>query len=68
MAFGGGEYLSSLGTLLGVRDDQRQAFFQLAQSHYMLFAASEDGTPVKLMASLDRSLTQHGIVTATIAK
>ncbi len=68
MAFGGGEYLSSLGTLLGVPDDQRTAFFQLAQSHYTTFAQSESATAGNLMAGLDRSLAQHGIVTATTAK
>jgi hypothetical protein len=65
MAFGGGEYLSSLGTLLGVSDDQRAAFFQLAQSQYTVLAQSGDATPVNLMAGLDRSLSENGIVTAT---
>lgn len=65
MAFGGGEYLASLGTLLGVPGNQRAAFFQLAQSHYTTFAQSENATPGNLMAGLDRSLAQHGIVTAT---
>jgi Protein of unknown function (DUF3015) len=65
MAFGGGEYLSSLGTLLGVSNDQRAAFFQLAQSQYTVLAQSGDATPVNLMAGLDRSLSENGIVTAT---
>jgi len=68
MAFGGGEYLSSLGTLLGVPDDQRAAFFQVAQSQYTIFAQSDNATPVNLLAGLDRSLSAHGIVTATAAK
>jgi hypothetical protein len=68
MAFGGGEYLSSLSTLLGVSDDQRPAFFQLAQRHYATFAQSESPTPGTLMAGLDRSLAQHGIVTAIAVK
>src|SRR5919112_5615530 len=38
MALGGGEYLSSLGTLLGVPGEQQSAFFKLAQSHYKTFA------------------------------
>ena len=67
MAFGGGDYLSSLGTLLGVPDDQRAAFFQLAQTHYTTFTQSENATPVNLLAGLDRSLAQHGIVTTTAA-
>ena len=68
MAFGGGEYLSSLGTLLGIPDDQRGAFFQLAQSHYTTLAQSENATPVNLMTGLDRSLALHRIVTATTAR
>lgn len=68
MAFGDGEYLSSLGTLLGVPDDRRAAFFQLAQSHYTTFAQSDNATPVNLVAGLDRSLAEHGIVTAPHSK
>jgi hypothetical protein len=68
MAFGGGEYLASLGTLLGVPDDQRMAFFQVAQSHYTTLAQSDNATVVNLMAGLDRSLAQYGIVTASTAK
>jgi len=68
MAFGGGEYLSSLGTLLGVSDDQRTAFFQLAQSQYTVLAQSGHATPANLVAGLDRSLSENGIVTATVLK
>jgi Protein of unknown function (DUF3015) len=68
MAFGGGEYLSSLGTLLGVADDQRTTFFQLAQSQYSTLAQSDNATPVNLIAGLDRSLVRHGIVTAPTIK
>jgi hypothetical protein len=68
MAFGGGEYLSSLGTLLGVSDDQRTAFFQLAQSQYAVLAQSGNATPVNLVAGLGRSLSKNGIVTAAVLK
>jgi len=68
MALGGGEYLSSLGTLMGVPDDQRAAFFQLAQSQYTIFAQSGNATPVNLLAGLDRSLSEHGVVTAKAVK
>jgi hypothetical protein len=68
MAFGGGEYLASLGTLLGVPDDQRMAFFQVAQSHYTTLAQSDNATALHLMAGLDRSLAQYGIVTASTGK
>ena len=68
MASGEGEYLSSLGTLLGVPDDQRTAFFQLAQSQYTILAQSDKTTPANLLAGLDRSLSSHGIVTAAGTK
>jgi hypothetical protein len=68
MAFGGGEYLSSLGSLLGVPDDQRAAFFQLAQSQYTTLAQSGNSTSVSLLAGLSRSLSEQGIVTATATK
>src|SRR5919112_1886923 len=54
MAFGSGEYLSSLGTLMGVPDHQRTVFFHLAQSHYTTLAESDNTTPVNLIAGLDR--------------
>jgi hypothetical protein len=68
MAFGGGEYLSALGTLLGVPDDQRAAFLTVAQGRYTQLAQSDRATPVNLLAGLDRTLSEHGIVTATAAK
>jgi hypothetical protein len=68
MAFGGGEYLSSLGTLLGVSDDQRTAFFELAQRQYTVLAQSGHATPVNLVAGLGRSLSKNGIVTAAVLK
>ena len=67
MALGGGEYLTSLGTLMGVPDEQRAAFFQLAQGQYSSLVHSGAATPANLLSGLDRSLTEHGIVTA-IAK
>jgi hypothetical protein len=44
------------------------AFFQVAQSHYTTLAQSDNATAISLMAGLDRSLAQHGIVTASTAK
>jgi hypothetical protein len=65
MALGGGEYLTSLGTLMGVPDDQRAAFFQLAQGQYSSLIHSGAATPANLLSALDRSLAEHGIVMAT---
>ncbi|WP_447987368.1 DUF3015 family protein [Nitrospira sp. Nam74] len=68
MAFGGGEYLYSLGSLLGVREDQRAAFFAVAQGQYTELAQHDRTMIVNLLAGLDRSLSSHGIVTATATK
>ena len=64
MAFGGGEYLTSLGTLLGVPDDQRTAFVQLAQSRYTALIHAGKPNPATLVSGLDRALTEQGIATA----
>jgi hypothetical protein len=65
MASGGGEYLASLGTLMGVPDDQRTAFFQLAQGQYTSLIHSGAASPANLLSGLDRALAEHGMMTAT---
>jgi hypothetical protein len=65
MALGGGEYLTSLGTLMGVPDDQRASFFHLAQGQYTTLVHSGAATPANLLSGLDRTLAEHGIMTAT---
>ncbi|HKC95939.1 MAG TPA: DUF3015 family protein [Nitrospira sp.] len=55
MAFGHGEYLTSLSELLGVSHDRRQAFFSHAQSRYQFVNNGRSG-PSDLVAllTLDR--------------
>lgn len=65
MALGGGEYLASLGSLLGVPDDQQERFFAFAQEHYATLVRSDEITPAELLAALDRALTTQRIPTET---
>lgn len=67
MAAGGGEYLASLGTLLGIPNDQRDAFFRLAQRHYTSLVVSNAFTPSDLLAGLDHTLIENN-VTASAGK
>lgn len=59
MASGGGEYLASFGTLLGIPEDQRAAFFALAQGQYETLIQSDSLTPANLIAGLDRTRPAH---------
>ena len=52
MARGEGEYLASLGTLLGVQDGQQRAFFAFAQHRAAGLIASADTTPEQMVAAL----------------
>jgi hypothetical protein len=56
MARGQGEYLASLGTILGVPADRQEAFGALAQAHYPHFMASARTTPADLLASLTSAM------------
>ena len=55
MAYGRGEFLTSLSELLGVSDDRRPAFFSYAQSRYQFVNRGRSG-PSDLVALL----TQDG--------
>ena len=48
MAKGGGEYLTSLSTLLGVPEDRREVFFAYARSRYLLVKSGR-GAPEDLI-------------------
>ncbi|WP_447977438.1 DUF3015 family protein [Candidatus Nitrospira bockiana] len=52
MAAGGGEYLASLGVLLGVPDNEQAAFFQSAQRDYG--RTGVEPAPADLLARLSR--------------
>jgi len=54
MAQGGGEYLTSLGSLLGVPAESRPAFFHFTREHYARLVPSPQTTPAELVTALHR--------------
>ena len=59
MAMGRGEYLASLGTLMGVAPARQDEFFALTQSHYTTLVRSNQTTPSELLVALNRLLVPH---------
>jgi len=57
MAQGQGEYLTSLGSLLGVPENRRATFFQLAREKYPQLVPTDRTTPAELVAALRGELT-----------
>lgn len=68
MALGGGEYLASLGALLGIPENHQEDFFTLTQEHYATLIRSDEATPVELLAALDRTLIAQRIPTGVLGK
>lgn len=59
IAAGRGEYLSGLAGLLGVKEERKAEFFQLAQVRYSsLFPSAEAGS-VELLSGLAKALEDH---------
>jgi len=61
MAAGGGEYLASLGTLMGVPDAQHPTFFQIVQRHYAATSGANLNS-ADFLAGLDGTLAAQSIV------
>ena len=59
MAKGEGEYLTSLGTLLGITHDQQDEFSTLAKDRYDILVPSEATTPGEMVAALSRELSAN---------
>ena len=59
MAKGEGEYLASLGTLLGIPDSQQDEFSTLAKERYQALVPSETTTPGEMVAALSRELSAN---------
>ena len=56
MAAGHGEYLASLGSLMGVAPARQNEFFALTQSHYAALVGSERTTPAEMLVALNQLL------------
>jgi hypothetical protein len=57
MAAGGGEYLNSFASLLGVRADKRTEFFRMTQEKYTALLPSAETGSVELLNNLSRELS-----------
>ena len=56
MAAGHGEYLASLGSLMGVAPARQNEFFALTQAHYATLVGSEHTTPAEMLVALNQLL------------
>lgn len=56
IAMGRGEYLASLGSLMGVAPAKQDEFFALTQAHYTTLVRSEQTTPADMLVALNRLL------------
>jgi len=56
MAMGHGEYLASLGSLMGVTPAHQNEFFALTQTHYTTLVRSEQTTPADMLVALNQIL------------
>jgi len=70
MAQGRGEYLASLGTLLGVPRDHQAECFALTQEKYPILVRflvrSDRTTPGEMQAALNRELSANPILNETV--
>ncbi len=56
MAAGHGEYLASLGSLMGIAPAHEADFFSLTQAHYTTLIRSEQTTPAEMLVALNQLL------------
>jgi hypothetical protein len=56
MAAGHGEYLASLGSLMGVAPARQDEFFALTQAHYATLVGSERTTPAEMLVAINQIL------------
>ena len=60
MAKGRGEYLASLGSLMGVTPAYQNEFFALTQAHYTTLVRSEQTTPAEMLVAINQILADSG--------
>ena len=66
MAQGRGEYLGSLGTLLGVPGDHQADFFALTREKYPILFVSDRTTPGEMLAVLQQALKSDPTLNKTV--
>jgi hypothetical protein len=59
MAQGRGEHLASMATLLGVPQQQQQAFFAMAQERYAALSGAGDLSPVAMVQALNEGISAN---------
>ncbi len=59
MAQGGGEHLASFATLLGVPQDQHQAFFAMTQERYTALTNAGEGSAVAMIKAMNDAISAH---------
>ena len=67
MAQGQGEYLTSLGSLLGVPEERQATFFQLAREKYPQLVPTDRTTPAELVTALHSELAADPLLTGNPA-
>src|SRR3972149_7162124 len=61
MAQGGGEYLSSLATLMDIPAEHQGAFFSMTQERYTSLVKSETTTPDEMLVALKQELSANSM-------
>lgn len=59
MAQGGGEHLASFATLLGVPQDQHQAFFAMTQERYTALTNAGEVSAVAMIKAMNDAISAH---------
>jgi hypothetical protein len=68
MAQGGGEYLSSLATLMDIPAENQGEFFTLTQDKYTTLVKSETTTPDEMLVSLNQELSAHPVLSQVMVQ
>ncbi|MCP9447119.1 MAG: DUF3015 domain-containing protein [Nitrospira sp.] len=66
MAQGRGEHLASMATLLGVPQQQHEAFFAMAQGRYAALASSGDLSPAAVVKALNEGIAADPSLAQTL--
>jgi len=62
MAQGGGEHLASLATLLGVPQDQHQAFFTMTQERYTALTQAGEVSAVAMIKAMNDAISANPVL------